>query len=98
MGDVIITTHAYQRAKERLSFSSGTLDRIAPKAFFGGIRHKDTKGKVNRYITKLWNNNKAINNIRVYGEVIFLFNDNVLVTLYQIPNEFKRIIKNFRQS
>lgn len=93
---IIITDHAYLRAKERLSFSPSTLDRLAPKAFSGGITHKDTKGKVNRYITKLWNYNKSINNIRVYGEVVFLFSDNILVTLYQIPNEFKRMIKNFK--
>lgn len=94
--DVIITNHAYDRAKERLSLSSSALERFASKAFKEGIKHSDTKGKLNKYITKIWGATKEVNNIRIYGENVFLFVDNKLITLYQIPNELKRYIKLFK--
>lgn len=94
--EVDITEHAYQRAKERLSLNNKALDRMAVKAYVEGIKHSDTTGKLNKYITGLWGKYKTANNIRIYGEVIFLFAKNRLITVYQIPNEFKKILKHYR--
>lgn len=70
---VLITEHAHARAKERLVWKSKVLDKMAEKAFTEGIRHKDTKGSLMRYLTKLWFNYKHCNNVRIYGENIFFF-------------------------
>lgn len=45
---VLITEHAYERAKERLKWKSKVLDKMAEKAFLEGIKHKDTKGSLMR--------------------------------------------------
>lgn len=65
---LIITDHAYQRGKERLSFSHETLERIAHKAFKEGVRHSETKGQLNKYLTKIYFQHGNANNVRVYGE------------------------------
>lgn len=91
-----ITDHAYQRAKERLSISKKSVDRLADSAFENGIRHSDIKGQFKRYIDKLYFQYKTANNIRIYGEIIFLFANNTLITLYQVPQEFRKTLKNFK--
>jgi len=90
---VLITEHAYERAKERLNWKSKVLDKMAEKAFLEGIKHKDTKGSLIRYLTKLWFNYKHCNNVRIYGENIFFFCDNRLITLYQLPNHLRKHVK-----
>ena len=91
-----ITEHAYERAKERFSLNKAALERFANSAYKNGIKQSDTVGQLKKYIAKLWHKYKTANNIRIYGEIIFIFCDNRLITLYHIPNEFKRVLKHFR--
>jgi hypothetical protein len=95
-GEIIITDHAYQRAKERLSISKKSLDRLALTAYEKGIKQSDTAGQLKKYLDKLWFEHKTANNIRIYGEIIYLFCRNRLVTLFQIPPEFKKVLKHLR--
>ena len=92
---IIITDHAFERAEERLNIGKKSLERFAEKAYVEGVKHSDTKGKLNKYITKIWAVDKEVNNVRIYGENVFLFVDNRLITLYHLPNEFKKYIKVF---
>lgn len=87
---VIITNHAYDRAKERFKLKSQSLDKLAQRAFDGGTKHGDTKGRLNKYITKLWFEHKTANNVRVYGEYLLIFADSTLITLYHLPNNLRR--------
>ena len=90
---VSVTQHAYDRAKERLRWRPEVLDKMAEKAFVDGVEHKDTKGSLNRYITKLWLEYRRANNIRIYGENIYLFCGNALVTVFQLPNNMRKRAK-----
>jgi hypothetical protein len=94
--EVVITKHAYERAKERLSWTEKVLDKMAQKAFSIGISHKDTKGGLNKYITKIWFDYKTANNVKIHGEVIYLFNKNTLITVYQLPNDLRKKAKNVK--
>lgn len=93
---MIITNHAYERARERLRWSPSVLDKMAEKAFNEGVRHSDTKGALNKYITKLWFDYKQCNNIRIHGENMFFFAGETLITLYQMPNHFKKHTKRIK--
>lgn len=88
-----ITDHAYKKAKERLSWKSKVLDKMAQKAFDEGIHHKDTKGTLNKYITKLWFRYKSCNNVRIYGENIYFFCGQKLITLYRLD---RKLIKHLK--
>lgn len=88
-----VSKHACKKAKERMGWKKSTICRMAEKAFQEGVSHKDTKGTVNRYITKIWNNNMNANNIKVYGENLYIFAGETLLTLYKLPkNISKRIL------
>ena len=90
---VLITEHAYERAKERLGWKHDVLDRMAEKALNEGVKHGDTKGTLHRYITKLWFEYKHCNNVRIYGENIYFFCGNKLITLYRLE---QKLIKHLR--
>jgi hypothetical protein len=88
-----ITEHAYDRAKSRLKWSADSLKRAAEKAHQSGIMHSQTKSHLNKYITSLWFKYKKCNNIRIHGEVIFFFKNNILITVYQLPHNLKKQLK-----
>jgi hypothetical protein len=88
--EIKITEHAYTRAKERLSLSRKAIDRLAKKAFIDGRKHSDTTGQLNKYLTKIYLQDRIANNIRLYGEYIYLFRSLTLITVYQLPEWFRK--------
>lgn len=89
---LIATKHAYTRAKQRLGWPKSALNNMMPIAFAKGVTHASAKGKLSKFITKKWLENKRANNIRIYGEVVYFFHDNVLITMYQINNYLKKYV------
>lgn len=87
---VEITRHAEQRMRERLGLNKKSIERIAQKAFDYGVKHSDTKGNLNKWISKIWNNNKNADNIRIYGDMIYIFCENTLVTTFHIPRNLAK--------
>ncbi len=90
------TQHAYKRAKERLKWKPKTLDRMMDLAMEKGICHKDTTGRLNKYLFKLWRRNRSVNNIRIYGENVYFFSKNRLITIYRLPTELIKYLKNVK--
>lgn len=88
-----LTTHSIERCKERLNLNEKSLQRMAEKALKEGKSHSECKGKLRKYLNKLWLKYKTANNPRIHGEVLFLFRDDVLITLYQIPLDLRKWIK-----
>lgn len=91
MSGVTITGHAYDRAKERINLNRKAIDKIADKAYNEGIKHGDCKGRLRKFIDKLYLEYRSANNIRIFGEFIFLFSGNTLITLYRLPNDLKKL-------
>lgn len=90
---VHVTEHAFEKGKERLSLNKKSLEKLANLAFDKGLKHSDMKAYLKKYIDKMYFRNKSANNIRVYGEVLFIFVEDRLVTLYQLPQNLKKYIK-----
>lgn len=86
-----ITNHACDRRK-RLGLSKDTFSKTAQKAFTEGVRHCDTVGSLNRYITSLYFKNKTANNVRVYNQYIWLFTEDLLITVYPLVNKYKKVV------
>lgn len=84
-----VSRHAYERLHERYGLSRKAATRMAEKAFYIGMKHSDTKGQINRWITSLYFNNKNANNIRLYGNFAYIFCNKILVTVLEIPNNLK---------
>lgn len=92
-----ISRHAYDRAKSRFRWKPKVLDKMAHRAFHEGIKHCDTKGRVNKYITETFFAYKTATNIRIHGDVVYLFSSKgILITLYSLPSEFREYVKAFK--
>ena len=81
-----VSRHAYERLH---GLSRKAATRMAEKAFYTGMKHSDTRGQINRWITSLYFNNKNANNIRLYGNFAYIFCNKILVTVLEIPNNLK---------
>lgn len=89
---IIITDHAFERAKERLSLNRKVFMKLSEKAFDKGLKHSEMKGNLKKYATAIWFKYKTGDNMRVYGENLFLFEKNILITVYQLPNNLKKYV------
>lgn len=95
--EIIITRHAYKRAKERLRWKKSVLRRMAQVAFEEGFTHAETKGQLRGFLDKVWLNYKVCNNIRIYGEHVYIFADNRLVTIYRVQTKLIKHVKLLKE-
>lgn len=93
---MILTHHSIERGQERAGLCPEAFHKLAGKAFHEGIRHKDTAGALHRYLTALYKAERKANNIRIYGEFVYLFCGEVLVTVLHLPNEFKKVVRKIK--
>jgi hypothetical protein len=88
-----VTNHGKSRIKERCGIKAKGVDRLAKIAFDKGLTHAETSGELNRYITSLYFYNKQANNIRLYGDKVYIFCEEVLVTVLDTPHRYRAIVK-----
>lgn len=84
-----ITKHAQKRAKERCGINDRAIDRMANKVLEQGVMHKECNGQLRKWIDGMLRYGVA-NDIRLYGDKAYLFRENTLITIIQIPH---RLIK-----
>lgn len=82
---VTVSKRAVRRLKERCGLNKRSAQRMADKAFTDGIRHSDTRGRLNKWVTSLYFYNRTADNIRLYGDKAYIFAGSTLVTVIQIP-------------
>lgn len=85
--EIVITEHAEKRAKERCGWNKSATHRMAKRAYCSGLTHTETRGKLHRYLDKVFLQKQSANNLRVYGTNIFLFSGNTLLTIYNTPKD-----------
>ena len=90
--DVIVTSHAKKRIKKRLGLNKSIIEDVSREAFFNGIQHKDLGGSFKRYVSGLYLKYGIANNIRIYKEKVFIFRNNVLITVFNLPHRYKRYL------
>ena len=91
---VEVSNHAADRLKERCGLKKKSIQRMAEKVYICGIRHSETKGNLNKWISGLYSYNKNANNIRLYGDKAYIFAGQVLITVIQIPSDLFSNMKN----
>lgn len=70
-----------------MRWNKSTTNKMANLALEKGKSHSETKGKLSRYISKLWFTYKTANNTKIYGEDVYLFNNSTLITIYRVPSK-----------
>lgn len=92
--EVVITRHARQRMRERLGLPKRAVQRHAQRAYDEGLHHGGVSGAAGRYLDALYFKNRCANDLRVYGEFVFVFANGVLITVHEIPNRLKGAFLN----
>lgn len=90
---VIITRHGGRRVRERSGINKKAVHRIVCKAYHEGFTREDTNGELRKWIERICEKNKPADQVRIYGDNMYLFADNYLITMFQIPNSLKKNIK-----
>lgn len=94
---IIISDHAYDRGKDRLGLSRTAFQQKAIKAFKEGICHSEVAGNLKRFIDKTYLKEGNANNIRILNHFIFIFRKNILITVYQVPNNLKKSVFKIKE-
>ena len=92
-----VTKHAEDRLKERSGISKSSLEKVTRTALEKGIRHDETIGSLRRYIDSLFLSRMIANNIRLWGDKVFLFRGETLITVTQIPHKYMRTVNDIRE-
>lgn len=95
--DARITKHAEQRIRERVGLPKQAINRNAERALENGLTHKEVSGSICRYADKLYLQYRKANNIRFYGNQIYLFKDNILITVLPLPQKYRKVIETIRK-
>ena len=86
-----VTKHGNRRSRERMGIPKKAVDRNAQIALEKGIRHRDATGKLKRYMDYLYMRGGCeANNMRVYGDHIYIFRDETLITVLNVPPEHRK--------
>lgn len=88
-----ITEHGEERVRERCGIPKKAVRRLAAKAFEFGLTHIETTGKLNKYITALYFKNTNADNIRIYGDKVYIFSGTTLITILNLPGSYKNVAK-----
>ena len=92
-----ITRHAEERLKQRFGLKKKSIKRIVNRVLEQGLSHKEAKGKVKAYMTELYLKQERANNIRIYGEDVYVFRFNTLITVLHLPRDITSALLHNRE-
>ena len=84
----ITTDHLKKRIKQRTGLSKKIADKQSQKALDNGITHAETKGNLKKFIDGLYLSHRNANNIRIYHREVFLFRNEVAITVINLPQRY----------
>lgn len=97
MDDMRLTHHGRKRVRERIGVgkSEKKIERAAQIAYSKGLKHKDFKGAFKKYLDAMYLEYKCGNNMRIHAGQIWIFQDNLLVTVKPIPSRYARKFQDY---
>lgn len=85
---VSVTSHAKRRLKERCGVSKNSAMNMAERAFNKGISFENASTELKKYISSVYiRHEKTGDNIRIYGNMVYVFDNRTLITVYPIPGD-----------
>ena len=91
---MIITPHAYSRAKERCGLNKSAFNHMLEKALINNWSHANAKSQLHKYIMTLVMKHKFHFKVLLHDKYIILHTNDTIVTVYQLPNTLLPL-KNF---
>lgn len=95
---MIVTKHAKQRMKQRCGLNDKSSERLAKIAYEKGLKHGNLTGNLKKWVDSLYFKNRTANQIRLYGDKAYIFQNEKLITVIQIPhNLVKEVVRISRE-
>ena len=91
---MIITPHAYSRAKERCGLNKSAFNHMLEKALINNWSHANAKPQLHKYIMALVMKHKVHFKVLLHDKYMILHTNEVVITVYQLPNTLLPL-KNF---
>jgi len=92
-----ITRHAAKRIRERQGIPKRASQKTADKALAEGLTYEDTSGSLRRFISALYLKRGTANNIRIYCDQVYIFHDETLITVFPLPQKYRRTVREIRR-
>lgn len=89
----ILTKHSISRLEQRCGVSKKNAPKVAKRAFRTGITHAETHGELYRFLDSIYLSQKKGTNMRIYGNAVYVFKGDVLITVIRIPDNLLTEIK-----
>ncbi len=89
----ILTKHSISRLRQRCGVSKKNALKVARRAFRTGITHAETHGELHRFLDSIYLSQKKGTNMRIYGNAVFVFKGDVLITVIRVPDNLLTEIK-----
>ena len=86
MVSTVVTKHARYRMKQRCGVGKRSAHRMAEKVYRLGVRHGETSGNLRKWVDAQYFYNRSANQIRLYGDKAYIFHNEKLITVIQIPH------------
>lgn len=93
----ILTKHAISRMKERCGITKANAPKIARRAYATGISHSSTTGNLHRFLDSIYLSQKKGTNMRIYGNAVYVFKRDVLITVISIPDNLLDEVKKINR-
>jgi hypothetical protein len=92
----ILTKHSISRLQQRCGVSKKNAQTIASRAFKTGITHTETHGNLHRFLDSIYLSQKKGTNMRIYGNAVFVFKGDTLITVIRIPDNLMEDVKKIK--
>lgn len=90
---MVVTKHAQRRMKQRCGVGKSATQRMAKKVYDLGMTHSETTGNLKKWVDSLYFYNRTANQIRLYGDKAYIFHNQKLITVVQIPHSLVQYVK-----
>lgn len=93
------TEHARIRLKERNGIPKSAIVRMTERVYTNGIKREDTKGRLRIYLDEQYDKNGGFGDeLRVYGDYLYVFHEQTLITVFTVPQDIRKYIKFNRRT
>ncbi len=86
-----LTKHGKRRVSERIGATSKAAEQNVKRAFRRGITHSETYDELHSWMSGKFLSYKSASNMRIYRGYLYIFNKDVLITVYPLPEQFANI-------
>lgn len=89
----ILTKHSISRLEQRCGVTKKNAPKVAKRAFRTGVTHAETHGELHKFLDSIYLSQKKGTNMRIYGNAVYVFKGDVLITVIRIPDNLLTEIK-----